>query len=264
MVRGCAAASVDDAEFVRRLHDAGYETRPREAAGDYTQVVGYAVRPIHCDDRAWRAGGKLARDLSLPRLRQGWQPLTDQRAAWRRPDRAPPHQGHEPAPDGSGRETQPVAEQRWADAFAWTHDTAQSLHTGKVDSVDFAPGAAGVAAALSNRLESDQPGPLAALAANLAHHHKPDTPGDCDDQYRLLLAGAALIALQSDRRGQTASWLLLLAALADLADAIAELNQSRERLRYAQGIQRATVRMRTETERLVADPDGRAAIVAST
>lgn len=43
--------------------------------------------------------------------------------------------------------------------------------------------------------------------------------------------------------------------LTDLADAIAELNQSRERLRYAHAVQRAAVRVRTETGRLIEGPD---------
>ncbi len=42
-VRGCAAASADEAEFVRRLRRAAVLARPWYAAGRYDVVAGYSV-----------------------------------------------------------------------------------------------------------------------------------------------------------------------------------------------------------------------------
>lgn len=86
IVRGCAAAASDEAEFVRRVRAADVLIRPRyEAGGGDLVVVGYSAahRPpkpgLLADGTReerkaplWYGGGTLGRDLTLPRLRQGW------------------------------------------------------------------------------------------------------------------------------------------------------------------------------------------------
>lgn len=92
-VRGCAVASVDEAEFVRRLRGQGMLVRPRFARGTQDVIEGYrvAARPQFGERPIWFGGGTLGRDLTLPRLREEW-PDTPQtataaaaewRAAWR-------------------------------------------------------------------------------------------------------------------------------------------------------------------------------------
>ncbi|MEK8229322.1 hypothetical protein NKG05_30605 [Oerskovia sp. M15] len=73
-VRGCAGASQDEAEFVRRMRRAGLLVRARFADGRTDVVTGYSVaeRPQAGERPIWYGGGHLARDLSLPRLRDGW------------------------------------------------------------------------------------------------------------------------------------------------------------------------------------------------
>jgi hypothetical protein len=73
-VRATATASVDEGEFVRRLRRGGLLIRPRYAAGRDDVVAGYsvAVRPPVGEKPIWYGGGRLARDLTLPRLREGW------------------------------------------------------------------------------------------------------------------------------------------------------------------------------------------------
>ena len=73
-VRAAATASLDEGEFVRRLRRGGVLIRPRFAAGRDDVVAGYsiAVRPATGDKPIWFGGGRLARDLTLPRLREGW------------------------------------------------------------------------------------------------------------------------------------------------------------------------------------------------
>ncbi|MEJ8642103.1 recombinase family protein [Streptomyces sp. MS1.HAVA.3] len=76
-VRAAAALARDDADFLSRLGDAG--VRVRERLGD-DGAVGYAVAMP--GDRAdggsrpvWFAGSKLAYDLSLPRVRERFEPV---------------------------------------------------------------------------------------------------------------------------------------------------------------------------------------------
>ena len=75
-VRTLAAASASEGEFVRRLRAQGLIVRPRFAAGREDQVVGYSVALTPADGKpvVAHAGGKLAKDLTLPRLRgaHGW------------------------------------------------------------------------------------------------------------------------------------------------------------------------------------------------
>ena len=70
-VRRLAAASASEGEFVRRLRAEGLVVRPRFAAGREDQVIGYSVALTPADGKPVvpHAGGRLAKDLTLPRLR---------------------------------------------------------------------------------------------------------------------------------------------------------------------------------------------------
>lgn len=74
-VRAAATASKTEAEFVRRLRGAGLVVKPREGTGlQEGRITGYAVGFPRADGKTILfGGGKLARDLSLPRLRQIWR-----------------------------------------------------------------------------------------------------------------------------------------------------------------------------------------------
>jgi hypothetical protein len=75
-VCNAAAAAGSETEFFGRLREAGVLVRVRSSVRDPGQVTGYAValagdtardgRPV------WFSGGKLAADLSLPKLRARW------------------------------------------------------------------------------------------------------------------------------------------------------------------------------------------------
>jgi hypothetical protein len=75
-VNTAAAGAASEDEFFARLRDAGVLVRTRLSTRDPGQVTGYAV--ALADDTArtgrpvWFGGGKLAADLSLPRLRRRW------------------------------------------------------------------------------------------------------------------------------------------------------------------------------------------------
>lgn len=73
-IRGCAAASADEGEFVRRMRREGLLVRPRFAEGASTEVTGFSVadRPQFGERPIWYGGGKLGKDLTLPALRGQW------------------------------------------------------------------------------------------------------------------------------------------------------------------------------------------------
>ena len=75
VVRAAATVAASEAEFVRCLRDAGLAARPRYDRAGGHRVVGYAVAEKPSDGggvAVFFGGGKLARDLSLPALRERW------------------------------------------------------------------------------------------------------------------------------------------------------------------------------------------------
>ena len=87
-VRAAAAASQTEAQFLTQLGERGLAVAPHWQKGG-GQVDGYRVtlaadHPEHPGGAVpWFGGGKLAPDLSLPALRQGWEPGEDTAAVWR-------------------------------------------------------------------------------------------------------------------------------------------------------------------------------------
>lgn len=110
-VRAAAVSSTNEAEFVAAVRRTGVRIRPRYAKGGTSEVVGYSVA-LHSstknlgglqlgqsaklagDKAIWHAGGRLARDLTLTQLRNGWgsTPETQREAlaAWRSPRTSAP------------------------------------------------------------------------------------------------------------------------------------------------------------------------------
>jgi hypothetical protein len=79
-----AAGARTEQEFFARLAEAGVQVRYRHSKTDPSQITGYAVSLPHhtgADGQPiWYSGGKLAADLTLPKLRSRWRnsdgPLT--------------------------------------------------------------------------------------------------------------------------------------------------------------------------------------------
>lgn len=187
-VRGYATASVDEAEFVRRCRDGGLLARPRFQAGRDDVVSGYSValRPTR-EDRAagqqpvWFGGGRLGRDLTLPRLRAGWSEQGPDAAA--APAAAAEQAGEAVAEWKAANRGQPVTargrEGSRLDAQIWERchrdlgDTYAAMRHLAVDDVagfaHLAHDTAGVFAAWSLRVEP-RPGPLANAARELSRY----------------------------------------------------------------------------------------------
>ena len=78
-VRAAATAADTEKDFVIRLRQLGVRARPRFAHGRTDVVVGYSVA-LHTEpgqQTQWYGGGRLARDLTLARLRTRWPDTPD-------------------------------------------------------------------------------------------------------------------------------------------------------------------------------------------
>jgi len=202
VVRGCAAAARDEAEFVRRVRAAGCLALPRYATGRADRVVGYrvAVRPRAGERAVWFGGGRLARDLTLPRLRAGWpaahppteSPVSAWSAATEGQSGPAGRETVEPDPMLWSRYTAEVAALRdrlrtvpAADRAAWAHVAGQT---------------AGAFAAWSVRVEAT-PGPLAAAAQSLARSAQLRAGPARGARARLPSASGAALLLASAAHG---------------------------------------------------------------
>jgi hypothetical protein len=172
-VRASAVASVDEAEFVRRMRQAGVLIRPRYATGRDDVIAGYSValRPEKDQPVVWHGGGKLARDLTLPELRKGWpdrpETATDAAAEWRATGARPGQY----QPVKSGREMTPPTPELWqqyARDLTRLQEQMRDVPAGDRDAwARVAKEASGAFAAWSQRIETT-PGPLAEASRSLA------------------------------------------------------------------------------------------------
>jgi hypothetical protein len=167
MVREASVASRDEAEFVRRLRGSGVFLRPLFETGAKEAVVGYSVAVRTRDGAApiWFGGGKLARDLTLPNLRQLWEvSVADRTSAvveWSATKAMAP-----------GREAVIGIPDDWRRAAAAIERAVEKLKEVPVSDLAAWRGAsreaAGLFAAWSRRFERGTPGPMAAAADALA------------------------------------------------------------------------------------------------
>jgi hypothetical protein len=77
IVQDAAAGAVSEDDFLARVRDAGARIRLRNSADQPGRAAGYAVclPPEKAGTRTpvWFSGGKLAPDLTLPKLRRRWE-----------------------------------------------------------------------------------------------------------------------------------------------------------------------------------------------
>lgn len=233
-VRACAVASKTEAEFVSRVRRDGLLIRPRYAKGSHTDVVGYSVakRPQRRTDRSgtlvlvWHGGGKLARDLTLPRLREAWSDSPTERrnahSEWNRatdrraPGRVPTARGNRDQLLAAAREN--LAEwDQWMrsipidDRAAWAHAAGET---------------AGMYAMWSARVEQ-HPGQLAQTAAALSNatgihaNARPARTVKMPSLYRAAATTAMLLSNDPDL-----AWLALAHQLTAFVKAIADANRA--------------------------------------
>jgi hypothetical protein len=235
VVRAAAVQAGSEAEFVRLLRGSGVRVAPWFAKGGRDAVAGYrvAARPESGRSAVWFGGGKLAPDLSLPRLRraQGWpsDPVSAAAVAevWR-------------APEQVTRRGRPVVvpEAVWRQRGSEVAALRGWLSTLPAEDPRWVAGAgelAGVFASWAGSVEGGRPGPLSAAADRLAHvaavraHAAPERPVEMPSG-----RGAARLVASAARGGQgSVAQLALLAQLRDASTAIADAGQATQVARQA-------------------------------
>ena len=206
-VRGAATASRSEAEFVRRVRREGVLVRPRYADGRTDVITGYSVaqRPQAGERPIWYGGSHLARDLTLPRLRDGWEdtPLgaTEAAAEWNAAKRG----RRVVAPGREARTWTDEQTLRHSERLAEVVDQLRAVPVTDRDTwATVARQTAGALAAWSNATE-DVPGDLAAAAEALSRSAQtyrrtvqPATAGT------VAISGAAMLLASAARGGRGA------------------------------------------------------------
>lgn len=82
-IRAAMAVATTESEFITELRAQDVLVRPRYAPGTRDYVDGYSVALQPTDGAAptWFGGGRVGRDLTLRRLRYGWNDVQSERAA---------------------------------------------------------------------------------------------------------------------------------------------------------------------------------------
>ncbi|MEF9942943.1 MAG: relaxase/mobilization nuclease domain-containing protein [Burkholderiaceae bacterium] len=236
-VRAASTASSSEAEFVRRMRRDGLLVRARFADGRTDVVTGYSVaeRPEAGERPIWYGGGHLGRDLTLPRLRDGWPDTptgaTEAAAEWNAAKRgrrivAPGREAHEPNPE------------LWDQRNAELRELVDRLRAVPVDDRDtwatVARQTAGALAAWSNATEST-PGDLAAAAEALSRSAqtyertvRPEKAGT------VALSGAAMLLASAAHGGQgTVAQAAMVRQLLRLTQAVHDASVAGQQARQA-------------------------------
>ena len=262
VVRRLAAASSSEGEFVRRLRTEGLIVRPRFAAGRDDQVVGYSVAHAPADGKPVvpHSGGKLAKDLTLPRLRgtHGWAAEPDAIEEWRRAVH-----GQDP---GVGPEGNPwVKTPAWEEAVAQLRelrDSARSLPPGARGA--WAQTAAQGAAVLYGwaELAGEHASALRQLGRELALSAEiRAADAQLDRPLPRSRSVALLCAAMMRPSNQTLFWLALAQELQALAIAVHDMHRAAGEAQRASALaeairsQLAPLAARLDDEHAAADPD---------
>jgi hypothetical protein len=239
-VHTAAAGASSEQEFFARLEAAGLLVRKRFSQHDPGQVTGYAVaKPGHVNGQGapvWFGGGKLAPDLTLPKLRQRW--LSTGRAST-------PHA--RPGVRLSAEERRHI----WIDACNTaaraTHMIRSCAFTDPAAAADAAWAASDalhVAADVLGSRTLRQAADIYARAARCGYGRIP-RPTPAGNRLRATARLLALVAIAGDE--DQAAVLMLVAKLAELAIAVAELREAQRHAAQASAARVAAERLHAAT-----------------
>ncbi len=237
-----AAAASSATEFFARLDQAGILVRPRYGVTNPGQITGYAVALPEDSTRngepVWYGGGKLAADLSWPRLAQRWV----------RPARPDP-----PLTAAEADALWDYAARTAADATdRIRYCTATGNPAAAADAAYAASDALHVAAAALGGRALRQAADSFERAARQPHRRIP-APTPAGNKLRHAARLIAAYAYLTQERWLTP--IVLLVRLAALAEAVAELRGSQQRAAQAAAALSAAQHLRTATR--PAPPDTR-------
>jgi hypothetical protein len=232
-----AAAASSEAEYFALLEQAGVLVRLRHSTRDPGQVTGYAIALPGDTGRdgqpVWFGGGKLAADLTLPKLRSRWDPART---------------GPGPGPEAAGPEV------AWDQAASAAAAASDQLRAGPgpgpgPDAGDIAWAAADVLRAAAAVLGS----PALRLAADAydraarAPWGRLPQPSPAGIQLR---AAARLVAAAAHvTRDRPLAHIAFFIRMVALLEAVAELRQAQQRLAQAGAARDAARQLRDATAR---------------
>jgi hypothetical protein len=264
-VQDAACASGSWEEFTERLGGDGVLVRPRVSTVNAGEITGYAValRTVGRDldeDRkpVWFGGGKLAPDLTLPRLRQRWAEDASDRSG-RRPDE---HDARRPATESAGRLrsgrlphlTDSERQDLWLAAHRAVQDAQRALqaatitrgaanpHTTQAEAMAAAMGASDVLHAVSRLIEGKRGGPLRDAAEDYDRASRPPRgriPAATPTSRALRTAARGMRTAGIAKNRDTRQLLQLMTQLAGLADTVARLRETQRQAARASAARQA-------------------------
>jgi len=259
-VRSVAAASVSVADFLERLRGAGLLVRERFSERTLGEMTGYAV--ALADPRArtaagnpvWYGGGKLAADLSLPKLLRRWQ---------------------QPRERPSGRGVRLDADQRaavWAQAQKTTATAAAEIRrlaqSNPAAAADVAWAVSDALSVTARIVEGTRIGPLTRAADaydRAARELWGRTPAPHPTGIALRNVARAMAMTGRARRDESAQLMGLVVNLIAVTQAVAQLREAQDRAAQATAARTAAEHLRTATtHRAVAARVARSAGVHAT
>ncbi|MGH3225064.1 MAG: relaxase/mobilization nuclease domain-containing protein [Streptosporangiaceae bacterium] len=231
-----ASANSEDA-FFERLGQAGLLVRKRFSVKNTAEVTGYSVAlpgdTAKDDGPVWYGGGKLAADLTWPKLRQRWAP-----------ERATPGR---PRPDLTAEDRNAIwehATRTAADAAAQIRTLAWTDPAAAADAAWATSDALHVAAALLGSRVLAQAADAYDRAARSPYGRIPP-PSPVGN--RLRQAARLISAFAYLTQDRSMAPILLITKLAALAEAVAELRETQQHAAQAAAALRAAERLYAAT-----------------
>jgi hypothetical protein len=264
-VRTAAAGAGSLPEFLTRLRGDGLLVRERMSEQNPGEITGYAVALPDRYDTGGKSiffgGGKLAPDLSLPRLqrrwsgaRAGWQSRTGPAAAAAgRAAGAGQAGGRQVRTDRFGlTETERLRIWKQATLAARTasEHIAANVDQNPAAAADAAWAASDFLAAAGRVVEGRAGGPLTDAAQQYdgaAREMFGRTPAPTAAGTGLRVAGRLLLSAQVAKPSELRQLLALLAQLSALTDAVVRLRETQQRAAQAQAARRAAEQLRDFT-----------------
>ena len=236
-VTTAAASANSEQEFFARLDQAAVLVRKRFSVKNPGQVTGYSVAlpgdTTKDGGPVWYGGGKLAADLSWPKLQQRWTP-----------DRATPGRAH---PNLTAEERNALWEHATriaADATAQIRNLAWTDPAAAADAVWATSDTLHVAAAMLGSRILRQAADAYDRAARAPYAHIPP-PSLAGNQLRQAARLLSTFAYLTGDRSMTP--IVLITRLAALAEAVAELRESQQHAAQAAAALRAAERLHAAT-----------------
>ncbi|GIG57128.1 hypothetical protein Lfu02_15000 [Longispora fulva] len=283
-VRVALAAATNEAEFFANLRTAGVMVRLRHSSTNPLEVTGYSVglpdTQAAKGGTIWYGGGKLAADLTLPKIRHRWNPEPEAPAP---ADPKPADPGPAPAPQPTEAPTPPPAaepepqqapsrpqrprlspaerrqifDQAVRAVIGAAADIRRLQGTDPAAAAAIAYAASDTLTTAARILEGRRGGPLSHAADALDHATRPRNghpepiPPRAAPRTQYLRSSTRLLAavrrVNPDDKGlQVAE---LMTQLASLSDTVADLRASQRRLAQANAARRAAELLREQAAR---------------